>query len=295
MGSTEINAGLPFIKRTNSGHLKAVFFLVATAILWSSGGMLIKLVTWNPLAIAGGRSTVAAIVMLAAMGKPKMKLSLPLIGGALMYSVTVILFVASTKLTTAANAILLQYTAPIYIALFGAWFLKERATLADWITITFVLGGMVLFFLDDLSGGDLLGNILAILSGISFAFTFIFMRKQKDQSPLESVFWGNVISAVICTPFMITGGMPDTSSLLGLGLLGVFQLGVAYILYSSAIKHITAIEGVLITVIEPILNPIWVMLVVHEFPGRWAIVGGCVVVSAVIMRNVFNFLRVAKT
>jgi drug/metabolite transporter (DMT)-like permease len=153
----------------------------------------------------------------------------------------VILFVLANKLTTAANAILLQYSAPIYVALFGAWFLNERATGLDWLTIIFVMGGMLLFFLDDLTGGNRWGNICA---------------------------------------------MPDAKGWIGLLLLGVFQLGLPYILYTAAIKHLAALEASLIPVLEALLNPLWVFLLIGETPGWWAVVGGMIVLGAVTARGV---------
>lgn len=282
---------LIFTNNNNSSHKKAIIFLILTALLWSAAGLLIKLVSWNSIAIAGGRSAIAALMMLSIIRRPKIKFNLNLVCGACMYAATVILFVASNKLTTAANAILLQYTAPVYIAIFGAWILKERTRLLDWITIIIVLGGMVLFFFDDLSRGNLLGNILAILSGVSFAFLVIFMRKQKDEAPIESAFWGNVLTALIGIPFMITGGLPDRSSLIGLLLLGVFQLGLSYILYSYAIKHVSALEGILVPIIEPIFNPLWVLIAFGEKPGKWSLVGGFVVIAAIVLRGVINALK----
>jgi drug/metabolite transporter (DMT)-like permease len=205
------------------------------------------------------------------------------LGGAICYAGTVILFVIANKWTTAANAILLQYTAPIYVALLSAWFLKERITKSDLITIAAAIGGMALFFLDDLSKGGFWGNIVAILSGIAFAGTALFLRKQKDSSPLESVFIGNILTLLIGLPVMLQSS-PAASGWLGLILLGVFQLGFSYILYAEAIKHVTALEAILIPVIEPILNPIWVFLLLHETPGRWAIIGGIIVLLSVILR-----------
>lgn len=277
----------------NRQHAKAVIFLLITVLLWSTGGFLIKSVQWNPLAIAGGRSLIASLVILLVIKRPKAKFSLPLAGGAVMYAATVLLFVASTKLTTAASAILLQYTAPIYVAIFGVWLLKEKATLLDWATIVTVLGGMVLFFMDDLTGGHLMGNILAIFSGISFAFLILLMRKQKDESPLDLVFWGNLLTAVVSIPFMI-GPVPDTTSILALLVLGVFQLGLAYVFYAKAIQHIKALEAVLIQVIEPLLNPIWVFLIIGERPAFWSIVGGVIVLAAVVGRGALVALIQSK-
>ncbi|MEA4827804.1 MAG: DMT family transporter, partial [Clostridium sp.] len=165
-------------KASNKEHFKAMGLLVITAILWSSGGILIKLVNWNPIAIAGMRSGIAAILMLAIIRKPTWKWSPAKIGGAISYASTVILFVMANKNTTAANAILLQYTAPIYIAIFGKFFLDEKTEFIDWIFIGIIIGGMVLFFVDDIGGGSLKGNMLAVLSGVAFAFNVIFIRKQ---------------------------------------------------------------------------------------------------------------------
>jgi drug/metabolite transporter (DMT)-like permease len=264
---------------------KAIGFLIVTAILWSSGGVLIKMISWNPIAIAGMRSAIAAFILLAALRRPHITWSSSQIGGAVAYTVTGILFVLATKLTTAANAILLQYTAPIYIALFGAWFLGERATRLDWVTIFVVIGGMVLFFLDDLTTGGFWGNVCAISSGVTFACFVLLMRKQKNDSPLESVLLGNVLTALVSVPFMFEM-MPNASSWIGLILAGVLQLGLSHVLYAAAIRHVTALEAILIPVIEPILNPLWVLLIMGEAPGPWAFLGGFIVLVSVTVRCV---------
>ncbi len=262
---------------------RAIVLLVITALLWSTGGILIKSVQWNAAAIAGTRSGIAALVILAFRRRMKFNWGFAQLGGAACYAGTVILFVAATKLTTAANAILLQYTAPIYVAILSYWFLKERITVSDIFTIAAAFGGMVLFFLDDLSKGGLWGNALAILSGIAFGGTALFLRKQKDHSPLESVFLGNLLTLLIGLPFMLQ--FPQgASGWLELALLGVFQLGCSYILYAEAIKYVTALEGILIPILEPVLNPIWVFLLIGEKPGRWAIAGGLVVLVSVTLR-----------
>lgn len=276
--------------KIKSERTRAIVLLVITAILWSLGGVLIKSIKWNPIAIAGMRSAIAAIVLLIVIKKPKITWSFPQIGAALAYSGTVILFVMANKTTTAANAILLQYTAPIYVAIFGALFLKEKTKLFDWIIIMIVLGGMALFFLDNLSTSGILGNILAAGSGVCFGFLAIFMRMQKDGSPLESVLLGNILTAIIGIPFMFSSTI-TTDGLLMLLIMGVVQLGIPYILYSMAIKHVTALEAILIPIIEPILNPVWVFILIGEIPGPWAIVGGVIVVSAVTVRCVLPALR----
>jgi len=242
------------------------------------------------MAIAGLRSFIAVLVLLAYVRHPRFTWSFPQMGGAIAYAVTVTLFVLATKLTTAANAILLQYTAPIYVALLGAWFLGERAEWFDWIIILILIGGIALFFLDHLTVGNLLGNGFAILSGISFACLVLFLRKQKNESPIGSIILGNLLTSLVGLPFMFES-MPGALSWAGLLFLGVVQLGLSYVLYSEAIKHSTALEAILIPGIEPILNPIWVFLILGEVPGKWALVGGAIVFVSVTTRSVIAALR----
>lgn len=274
-------------KNSLSQHSKGILFLVIAALLWSSGGFLIKWVAWNPLAIAGARSLIAAGLMLLYRRRFDFNWSPAQIGGAIAYAATVISFVTANKLTTAANAILIQYTAPVFVALFSTWFLGEKTSRLDWIMIGVTLGGMALFFLDNLSAGNFWGNMVALLSGITFAGVVIFSRKQKDGSPLESFFLGNILTGIVGLPFMLQSA-PNPSGWIGLILLGVFQLGISYIVYGEAMKRVTALEGVLIPVIEPILNPVWVFLLLHEVPGKWAVIGGIIVVTSVTLRCILT-------
>ncbi|HXG64897.1 MAG TPA: DMT family transporter [Blastocatellia bacterium] len=269
---------------------KAIVYLIITAVLWSLGGLLIKLVSWNPMAIAGARSAIAALTVFLFLRRPRFTWSAAQLGAALFYAATVILFVAATKLTTAANAILLQYTAPVYIALASAWFLGERITGLDWATIASVLCGMTLFFFDNLTTAGYWGNVCAILSAITFAWFTLFMRKQKGGSPLESVLLGNILAALAGLPFMFDS-WPGWSGGAGLLLLGVFQLGLPYLFYAKAIRHVTALEAILIPIVEPILNPIWVLLLTGETPGWLALIGGIIVVGSVVLRGVVRAWR----
>ena len=257
--------------------------MIVTNLLWSSGGLLIKGVDWNPVAIAGVRSAVAAVVIWLAFRGQRLSWSKTQLGGAAAYAATVIFFVSATKLTTAANAILLQYTMPLYVALFGAWVLNEKPTAADWATIGVIGGGMGLFFLDQLSAGGLLGNICGAISGATLAAFCLCMRKQKDASPFGTVLLGNLLTALIGLPFMFDSP-PGAQGWINLSLLGVVQLGLAYTCYSVAIKHLTALETALIGAIEPVLNPIWVFLVLGEKPGMWAMIGGGIILTAVTLR-----------
>src|SRR5262249_3659670 len=186
--------------------------------------------------------------------------------------------------------ILLQYTAPVYIALFSSWFLKEKIRWLDWATIVAVMSGMALFFLDNLSARGFWGNICALASALTYAWFTLFMRKQKSGSPVESVILGNIIAALAGLPFALES-MPGPSSCIGIILLGVIQLGLPYLFYAKAIRHVTALEAVLIPVIEPILNPLWVLLLTGERPGLSAIAGGFIVIGSVVARGVLSARR----
>lgn len=266
---------------------KAVGFLVAAAVLLSLGGLLIKWVDWNPMAIAGTRSAIAAIVLLVILRRPHFTWSFVQIGGALAYAATVISYVVANRLTTAANTILLQFTAPLYVALLGEWFLGEKTTKLDWILIFIVISGMILFFIDSLTAGGLWGNLCAIASGICLAWLTLFLRKQKEDSPVESILLGNIIAALVSLPLMLKSS-PSWSSWVGLILLGVFQLGLPFALYSIALKYVKALEAMLISVIEPILNPLWVFFLMGESPGKWALLGGVIVLASVTLRGIIT-------
>lgn len=270
-----------------NNHIKALVYLVLASVLWSTGGILIKLVDWNPVAIAGTRSGISAITMMFYMRKTKVHMTKTKTYGAACYASTVILFVIANKMTTAANTILLQYTAPVWVALMAGWILHEKTKTRDWITIAFVMGGMALFFMGDLETGQMLGNGVAVLSGIMLGATVVALRLQKDGAPIEVTYIGNILTFLIGIPFILQS-MPDLRSLFGILLLGTFQLGISYILFTEAIKHVNAVEAILIPVIEPLLNPVWVFLFAGEIPGGLAIVGGIIVVSAVVGRGLYT-------
>lgn len=265
-------------------HHRAVLMLLAAAILWSSGGLLIKWIEWNPVAIAGMRSLIGA-ALIGAVFRRELRFapSFELIGGAVAYAGTVVLFVIANKMTTAANTVLLQYTAPVYVILFSPWFLGERASRRDWLILLVMMGGMVLFFLDKLTLTGYWGNIIALVDGFCFGWMTLFMRRQKDGSALSSLLLGNLLAGAIGLPFMFQS-MPDLSAWIGLSLLGVLQLGLPYILFALALRHVRAVEGILIPMIEPVLNPVWVFLLLGETPGVWALVGGTIILGAVMFR-----------
>lgn len=258
--------------------------LLLAALCWSLGGVLIKSIDWHPMAIAGARSAIAIPLMLACIGPPRFTFSRAQIGGAVAYAATVVLFVFATRMTTAANAIFLQYTVPIYVAVIGHWYLGERASRIDWLVIAMALGGIGLFFFDHLTVSGFWGNIVALGSGLAFACVALFLRKEKAASPVTSIILGNIIVALAGAPFLFQSplGQGDGWRLL---LLGTLQLGLPYVLYATAIKHVTALEATLIPLLEPVLNPLWVMLTLGERPGPWAIFGAALVLGAVLARG----------
>ncbi len=269
-----------------NNHQRGIGLLLVTAFLWSLSGVLIKGISWNAMAVAGIRSLIAALTILCFMRKPPNRhFTWPRVGAIFSYAGMVLFFVMATKLTTAANAILLQYTAPIYTAFFAFILLKEPVHKKDVFSIVVILGGMVLFFFESLKGGNALGNGLSILSGVAFALMSVFLKMEKANDPLQGVFWGNMLAFFIALPFM---GELEWTTFNGLGVLflGVFQLGFSYILYSKAIVHVSALEGVLIPILEPVLSPIWVMLVQGEVPSFYTLLGGMIVIFGVVSRSI---------
>ncbi|CDH46587.1 DMT family transporter [Candidatus Contendibacter odensensis] len=265
-------------------HRRAVLMLLATAILWSLGGLLIKGVNWHPVAIAGMRSLIGGSVIALIFRKElKFTGSFEQIGVAVAYAGTVILFVVANKLTTAANAILLQYTAPVYVALFSPWFLGERAQRNDWLSLAAIMVGMLLFFGDALSLSGYLGNGVALLSGFCFAWLTLFLRRHREESAISALVLGNLLAGLIGLPFMFQS-MPDAMSWGGLLLLGIVQLGLPYVMYALALRHVRAVEGILIPMMEPVLNPLWVFLLLGETPGSMALLGGAIILGAVLFR-----------
>ncbi len=268
-----------------------MLLMAATALIWSSGGLAIKLVVWNPMAITGFRSFLAAVTLIFLFrGRLFFGFSPVQLGAALGYAGLLITNVVATKLTTSANAILLAYTAPVYVALLAPWFLREKTRRSDWIFIAATVGGMVLFFLDRLSPSGLWGNIIAIGSGVSYAIFTLCMRAQKSTSPVESVIMGHALTALCGLPFMFDV-MPSTESWMGLAYLGILQQGVSLALYTWAIKRLGALEAILIMMLEPIFNPILVAVGFGETPGYWAIIGGMVVIGAVTLRGAMGAIR----
>ncbi len=283
------------VTASRSAHRQALLLLALCGLFWSTGGVLIKAVDWHPGAIWAVRSAIAA-ALLYAVRRPSLRgISPGEWGAAVALAATTGLFILANKLTTAANAILIQYSAPVWIALLGQWFLRERATRLDWVTIALVLGGIVLFFFEQLTVDHVAGNLVALGAGVAFAFSAMTLRKvalsgtaAAPVDPLRPLLLGNLLGAAIGAPFVALHAPPDATGWGALVALGLVQQGAAYLCYAWAIRHATALEAMLIPIIEPIASPVWVAIVFGELPGVWAVIGGTIVVGAVAARAVLG-------
>ncbi|HEY0193972.1 MAG TPA: DMT family transporter, partial [Kofleriaceae bacterium] len=246
--------------RDARAHERALALLAVCGLCWSTAGVLFKLVSWNSGAIWSVRSAVCTLVLVAV--RPRLlrlrRISRTEWLAALSLASTTGLFILSNKLTTAANAILIQYSAPIWVAVFGTWLLGERATRLDWLTIVAMLGGITLFFFEQLTFDHVAGNLCAVAAGISYALSAMGFRKVALASggapadPLRPLFLGSLLGAVLGAPWILTGPSPDLTGWAALLALGVVQQAVAYLCYARAIRHATALEALLIPVIEPV-------------------------------------------
>jgi len=264
----------------------AVLSVAAAALLWSSGGLFIKIAPMPALAVACGRAVIASAFYLLVL-RPDLRRAR--FATAFAYAATIVTFVTATRLTTAANAIFLQYTGPAYVLLLAPWLLGEKFEKLDAACVSLSLAGMSLFFVGKLEAGQLTGNVVAASSGVFFALTILFVRRdakggQGDAMP--SMALGNLIAAAGTAPF--AGALLHLSGtgVLVLLYLGVVQLGVAYWLFARGAQHVPAAEASLILMLEPVCNPLWVALGTGERPGPWSLAGGAVVIAAVVLRTV---------
>lgn len=265
----------------NNEHLKGLLAMGLTGFAWSLGGLFIKVLDWNPWAIAGGRSLLAALVLWMLLRRPRFTLRRSQVLGALSYSLCMILFVFANKNTTAANAILLQYTAPLFTAVFGALWLGEKVRWHHWGA--FALSGTGLWLLlSPGSGGHWTGDLMALASGIAFSLTFLFGRKQKEGSG-ESLVLAHGVTAFVGLVAAAFLPLPEITwpALGALAVLGIVQLGLASWLFSYGLKRVTALSANLAAVVEPVFNPLWVFLVMGEAPGPLALAGGLLIILGV--------------
>ena len=264
---------------------RAVLLVAAAALLWSSGGLFIKLAPMPGLAVACGRAIVATLFYLAVL-RPDLRKAR--FSTALAYAGCVVTFVTATKLTTAANAIFLQYTGPAYVLLLSPFLLDEPFRPIDAICVVLSLAGMSLFFIDKLEAGQLAGNLIATLSGVFFALTVLLIRrdaKSGSGDAMPSTTLGNVLAALGTAPFAGDLLHVSATGVLVLLYLGVMQLGVSYWMFARGVRKVPAAEASLISMLEPVCNPLWVLLGTGERPGPWSIAGGAIVLGAVALRT----------
>jgi drug/metabolite transporter (DMT)-like permease len=256
--------------------------LVLTALLWSSSGILVKSVEWPPLAIASIRGLIAGIFLILVRYKGLSRKGLcraHFLSGLCMASLSVC-FIAAMKLTAAANVVALQYTAPVWVAVLAPWLLKERVSGLDWAFMLLIFGGIVLFFMGGLSSQGFWGNVLALASGLFFALQALCLRSLKANGPATALIIGNFMTFLVGLP-AVGLPLPDLTGLLCLLSLGLFQFGLAYHIYALAVPRVTSLELVMVTMLEPILSPVWVFLFLGEKPGSFALAGGLAVVLSV--------------
>ena len=269
--------------------LASRLLLLAAAVLWSTAGAAIKLSSLTGWQISGGRSLVAGVFLLLAVRESRVRPTLRSVLVAIAYAFTVILFVLATKLTTAANAIFIQDAAPLFVLVLSPWLLREMPTRGELLSIPVYALGLGLFFLDELSGGQALGNVIALFSGVAFAFSIVGLRLLRHEGPAALV-QGNLLAAAIALPVGLSGPAPGPVDLALVGYLGVFQLGLAYLCFSRGLVKTPAVEASLLVLLEPVLNPVWTFLAMGERPGPWALAGGAVVLGATLWRT----LRAAR-
>ncbi|MGL1891175.1 MAG: DMT family transporter [Spirochaetaceae bacterium] len=274
-----------------NGRKSAIIGMLITALLWSTGGLFIKMVNGHPLAISSARAGIAGLFIWAYTGFKLVKPNKYMVLAAICYTVTLVGFVVSNKLTTAANAILIQYIAPVWVALLSWVILKERLRKSDIISIIILFIGLMMFFLEKLNAGMLAGNLIAIVTSISFAGFFITAKFLKHNEVIFAIIYGNLLTCIVGLPFY-TQELFGTSSIMSLLFLGVIQIGLAYIFYSKSIIHLKALDAILIPMVEPLLNPVWVFLFIGELPSTLSLIGGIIVLSSVIGRGIYQFNKV---
>jgi drug/metabolite transporter (DMT)-like permease len=279
-------------------HRQGLVAVLGAAVLWSSGGLFIKAVSLDALGITMWRSLLAALTIIV-VAKPQFvrpwRASRLTWGIAFTYAATLLMFVSATKLTTAANAIFLQYTAPLYLLILGAMFLRERPSRLDYITVAIAFAGMCLFFVGRLDTRDAAGNILAAASGFTLAIMFVLLRLPSctPETRPQSMLLGNELLVVGLLAVNLGRGAseiftPGPADIAGLAFLGIVQIGLAYLLFGFGVARVGALEASLIGMLEPVLNPFWVFLALGETPGWWAVAGGAIIVVAVATRTVIT-------
>ena len=270
---------------------KAILEILLSAALWSIAGILMKQIPWSGFVIAGFRSLLAGVVMACYMAARRLKFAMnrqSLFGGAALCG-TMTLFSVANKTTTAANAIVLQFTSPIWILLISALFLKKRFRRADILAVAFTFLGIVLFFVDGLHAGKTAGNIVALGSGLCFGLYYMSLGDCREADRMSAVLLAHFLTFLIGIPAVAaTRPAISATALLCLFILGVFQLGIPYVLLAHASGWCPPLVCALLGALEPLLNPVWVALFDGEIPGIQALIGGVIVIAAVTALCIYD-------
>jgi drug/metabolite transporter (DMT)-like permease len=261
---------------------KAVILLITTGLLWSVIGVITKSISWHPISIAGGLSLFAALThILLARRFPRVRLDIPNLG-ALLFCLNTLLFIGAIHYSSVANAVVLQFTAPVYVAILGGVVLGEHMTSRDWLALVFTLLGTTLFFLDDLTPVQLTGTLMAVASGLSVAGYTICLRKLKSKDPIDVVILGEVLVFVISIPWLFNESFSSTA-LSKIVILGTFCYGISFLAYAAAIRHVRALEALLISTSEIVLGPIWAFIFLHEKPSGSGLLGATLISLIVLI------------
>ena len=269
----------------------AIIKMLLCAALWSIAGIFIKQIPWNPFVIAGARSAIAGITIFTYMRLTRRRIVInqKSVLSAVVLCLTYTCFVSANKLTTAANAIVLQFTSPIFILLLSALFLRRKIHGSDAIAAIVTLAGISMFFVDRLSAGGALGNVIGLLSGLFMGAMFVAMGEAGEDDRLSATFLAQVMTAAIGLPFAATSGIELTApAVLSVVALGVLQLGIPYILLVQSMRSCPALACSLIGAVEPILNPVWVLIFDGERPSVMALLGGIVVIMTVTAWSIYS-------
>ena len=264
------------------------------AVLWSSGGLFIKLISLDAMQLSFFRAGIAAITFALIFRKRILVINEFTLINSVFYSLVLISFVIATKTTTAANAIFLQATAPIYVLIFEPLINKSKYEKSNIITVAVCFIGMLFFFIGELEPGHLEGNLVALFSGMMFAAFFLGMKKNDIKHQQSSIFFGNVLVTIISIPFIISLKGVSFDDFWMLGYLGVFQIAIAYAFFASGLKRVFAVEASIISMIEPVLNPVWVFFGYGEVPSFWAIIGGIIIISAIVVKTLVTGSSIFK-
>ena len=269
-----------------SRERRGVLQVAAAAALWSTGGLAIKEIDLPPLAIVFHRAWIASIVLFFLLRPKRIRFTPALAASVAFYAGMVITFVVATKWTTAANAIFLQNSGLVWVLLFSPLVARDAIRGRDVAAVSACLAGMVLFFVGRLSSQGMRGNAVALLSGVFYAATVLLLRRHRGEASQWTAILGNALGALCALPFLPRPLAVTIHDFSILAFLGVVQIGCAYALFVKGLEAITATEASIVSLLEPILNPIWVFLGMGERPTAFAIAGGVIVVAAIVWRTV---------